>query len=42
VPDANAADARAAARGRVNVVAVTSFRDALRALGAPAAASPKA
>jgi PDZ domain-containing protein len=42
VPDANAADARAAARGRVDVVAVTSFRDALRALGAPAAASPKA
>ena len=42
VPDANAADARAAARGRVKVIAVTSFREALSALGARLAASPKA
>ena len=40
VPDANAADARAAAHGRVRVVAVTTFREALAVLGvkAPAAA----
>lgn len=37
VPDANAADARAAARGRVKVIAVTTFREALAALGAKAA-----
>jgi PDZ domain-containing protein len=36
VPGANAADARAAAKGRVRVVAVTTFRQALRALGAAA------
>jgi PDZ domain-containing protein len=42
VPEANAADARAAAHGRVRVVAVKSFRDALRALGASPATSPKA
>jgi hypothetical protein len=36
VPDANAADARAAADGRVKVIAVTTFREALAALGAPA------
>jgi PDZ domain-containing protein len=34
VPDANAADARAAAHGRVKVVAVTTFHEALAALGA--------
>jgi PDZ domain-containing protein len=34
VPVANAAEARAAARGRVKVVAVRSFRQALKALGA--------
>jgi len=34
VPDANAADARAAADGRVKVVAVTTFHEALAALGA--------
>jgi PDZ domain-containing protein len=39
VPDANAADARAAAKGRVKVIAVTSFDEALKALGAPASAS---
>jgi PDZ domain-containing protein len=40
VPDANAADARAAAKGRVKVIAVKTFRQALSALGAklPAAA----
>ena len=42
VPDANAADARAAARGRVKVVAVTSFREALAALGATPAATADA
>jgi PDZ domain-containing protein len=42
VPDANAADARAAAHGRVKVVAVTTFREALAALGATAPASPGA
>jgi PDZ domain-containing protein len=36
VPDANAADARAAAKGRVKVVAVTTFKEALAALGATA------
>jgi PDZ domain-containing protein len=35
VPRENAADARAAARGRVKVVAVSTFREALTALGAP-------
>ncbi len=39
VPAGNAADARAAAHGRVEVVAVSSFRQALRALGAPAPAA---
>jgi Lon-like protease len=39
VPAENAADARAAARGRVKVVAVSSFRQALAALGAPPAAA---
>ncbi|HSS56443.1 MAG TPA: S16 family serine protease [Solirubrobacteraceae bacterium] len=40
VPDANAADARAAARGRVKVIPVSSFREALAALGAqPAGAA---
>jgi PDZ domain-containing protein len=42
VPEGNAADARAAAGGRVRVVAVKSFRAALRALGASPATSPKA
>jgi PDZ domain-containing protein len=42
VPDANAADARAAARGRVKIIAVTSFREALAALGAKAAKAPGA
>ncbi|MDX6571018.1 MAG: Lon-like protease [Gaiellales bacterium] len=36
VPDANAADARAAAKGRVRVIAVSTFRQALRVLGAAA------
>ena len=36
VPEANAADARAAAGGRIKVVAVSSFRGALAALGARA------
>ncbi len=35
VPAANAADGRAAAKGRVEVIAVSSFRQALSALGAP-------
>jgi PDZ domain-containing protein len=39
VPVDNATDARAAARGRVKVVAVASFREALAALGAPAPAA---
>ena len=42
VPDANAADARKAAHGRVKVIAVTSFREALKALGASPAAAPEA
>jgi Lon-like protease len=42
VPDANAADARAAAGGRVKVIAVSSFREALTALGAKAPAAPQA
>jgi PDZ domain-containing protein len=42
VPDANAADARKAAHGRVKVIAVTSFREALSALGASPAGSPEA
>jgi PDZ domain-containing protein len=42
VPDANAADARAAAHGRVKVVAVTTFREALDALAAKAAQAPAA
>jgi PDZ domain-containing protein len=42
VPDANAADARAAAKGRVKVIAVKTFRQALTALGSPAPASPDA
>jgi PDZ domain-containing protein len=36
VPVANAADGRAAAKGRIKVVAVASFRQALAELGAPA------
>lgn len=39
VPEANAADARAAAGGRVKVIAVSSFRGALAALGAKTAAT---
>ena len=39
VPVANAADGRAAAKGRVEVIGVSSFREALRALGAPAPAA---
>jgi PDZ domain-containing protein len=39
VPAGNAAEARAAAHGRVDVVAVSSFRQALKALGAPAPAA---
>jgi len=39
VPEANAADARAAARGRVKVIAVSSFRGALAALGVTSAAA---
>jgi len=35
----NAADARAAAGGRVKVIAVSSFRGALAALGAKTAAT---
>jgi PDZ domain-containing protein len=42
VPEANAADARAAAHGRIKVIAVTSFREALTALGASLAAPPEA
>lgn len=42
VPDANAADARAAAHGRVKVIAVTTFREALAALGAKPASAPEA
>ena len=42
VPDANAADARKAAHGRVKVIAVTSFREALKALGASPAGAPEA
>ncbi|MDP9259020.1 MAG: PDZ domain-containing protein [Actinomycetota bacterium] len=42
VPDANAADARAAAHGRVRVVAVTTFHEALAALGATAPATSAA
>ena len=42
VPDANAADAQAAAQGRVKVVAVTSFRQALAALGARTSTTPAA
>ncbi len=42
VPDANAADARKASHGRVKVIAVTSFREALKALGASPAAAPEA
>jgi PDZ domain-containing protein len=38
VPDANAADARAAAGGRVRVIAVTTFQEALAALGVKSAA----
>jgi hypothetical protein len=38
VPDANAADARKAAQGRVKVIPVTTFREALAALGAGAPA----
>ncbi len=36
VPTENAADGRDAARGRIKVVAISSFRQALAALGAPA------
>jgi len=36
VPVANFADGHAAAKGRIKVVAVSSFRQALSALGAPA------
>jgi PDZ domain-containing protein len=39
VPAANAADGRAAAKGRIKVIAVSSFRQALTALGAPAPAA---
>ncbi|HET6172091.1 MAG TPA: S16 family serine protease [Gaiellales bacterium] len=39
VPDLNAADARAAAHGRVEVIAVTNFKEALKALGATATAT---
>ena len=39
VPDANFADGHAAAKGRIKVVAASSFRQALRALGAPAPAA---
>ena len=39
VPVENAADGRAAAKGRVEVIGVSSFRQALRALGAPAPAA---
>jgi Lon-like protease len=40
VPDANAADARAAAGGRVKVIPVSTFGEALAALGAqPAGAT---
>jgi Lon-like protease len=42
VPDANAADARAAAKGRVKVIAVSTFREALTALGAAAPPSSAA
>jgi PDZ domain-containing protein len=39
VPDANLADAKAAAGNRIKVIAVSSFREALKALGAPAPAA---
>jgi Lon-like protease len=42
VPDANAADAREAAQGRVKVIAVTTFREALTALGVETPPAPAA
>jgi Lon-like protease len=42
VPEANAEDAHAAAKGRVKVVAVKTFRQALAALGARTSTTPAA